>query len=106
MDKDKDTFPEVVCLCGSTKFKDDFERINKELTLTGRIVISVAFLGHADNIPLTKEEKKILDWVHFRKIQLSDSIHVINKGGYIGDSTSNEINYAKALGLRITYMEE
>jgi len=37
----------VITLCGSTRFKDDFERINKALTLAGNIVISVGCFGHA-----------------------------------------------------------
>ena len=36
----------VITLCGSTRFKDDFERVNKELTLMGNIVISVGAFGH------------------------------------------------------------
>ncbi len=36
----------VVTLCGSTKFKDEFLKIQKELTLKGCIVISVGFLNY------------------------------------------------------------
>ena len=37
----------VITLCGSTKFKDDFMRVQKELTLKGNIVISVGLFGHS-----------------------------------------------------------
>ena len=38
---------EVVTLCGSTRFKEDFIKVQKELTLQGKIVISVGLFGHA-----------------------------------------------------------
>jgi len=50
--------------------------------------------------------KPIVDKVHFRKIDLADEIFVINIGGYIGESTSNEIAYAKSTGKLIKYLEE
>ena len=40
---------------------------------------------------------------HFKKIELSDAILVINVNNYIGNSTSLEIQYAKDLGKEIIY---
>lgn len=98
---------EVVTLCGSTKFKDDFMRAQKRLTLDGCIVISVGLFGHADNDydtgVITDSVKEMLDDMHKRKIDMSDRIHVINRDGYIGKSTRSEIEYAKAHGKKITY---
>ena len=99
---------EIITLCGSTKFKDDFIRIQEELTLQGKIVISVGIFGHADNKfgnEITPDVKLMLDDIHKRKIDLSDSIYVINKNGYIGESTKSEIEYAKMTGKNIYYME-
>ena len=42
---------------------------------------------------------------HFKKIELSDSIFVLNINNYIGDSTKMEIDYAKKLGKEIIYYE-
>ena len=95
----------VITLCGSTRFKDDFERINKELTLAGNIVISVGAFGHADDT-FTEEQKVMLDDIHKRKIDMADAIYVINKDGYIGSSTKSEIQYALRLGKQIIYMED
>ena len=95
----------VITLCGSTRFKDDFERINRELTLMGYIVISVGCFGHAGDI-FTEEQKVMLDDIHKRKIDMADAIYVINKGGYIGSSTKSEIKYAKKLGKQIIFMED
>ena len=37
---------------------------------------------------------------------MADSIYVINVGGYIGESTRSEIEYAKQSGKSIAYLEE
>ena len=95
----------VITLCGSTRFKDDFERINKELTLAGNIVISVGCFGHSGDT-FTEEQKVMLDDIHKRKIDMADAIYVINKDGYIGSSTRSEIQYALRTGKQIIYMED
>ena len=103
----------VITLCGSTRFKDEFYKAQKELTLKGNIVISVGLFGHSgdsevwDNMSegtLTKT-KEMLDDMHKRKIDMADEIFVINKGGYIGDSTKSEINYAIQTGKKVNYLE-
>ena len=43
--------------------------------------------------------------MHKRKIDMADEIFVINKNGYIGDSTKSEIEYAIAHGKGIRYLE-
>lgn len=96
----------VITLCGSTRFKDDFLRVQKELTLQGIIVISVGCFGHSDNLSLTVECKEMLDYMHKQKIHMSDAIYVINKDGYIGESTRSEIKYAIAHNKEIIYMED
>ena len=50
----------VITLCGSTRFKEDFERVNKELTLAGNIVLSVGCFGHSGDV-FTEEQKVMLD---------------------------------------------
>lgn len=94
----------VVTLCGSTKFKDDFIRVQKELTLAGVIVLTVGAFGHSGD-ELTDVQKQELDDLHKAKIEMSDAIYVINKNGYIGESTQSEIEWAEELGKEIIYME-
>ena len=36
---------------------------------------------------------------------MADAIYVINVGGYIGESTRSEIEYAKKHGKEILYLE-
>ena len=95
----------VITLCGSTKFKEDFERVNRELTLAGNIVISVGCFGHSGDV-FSDEQKIMLDDIHKRKIDMADAIYVINKDGYVGSSTRSEIQYALRLGKQIIYMED
>ncbi|MBQ8192641.1 MAG: hypothetical protein IJZ46_01025 [Bacilli bacterium] len=104
----------VITLCGSTKFKDEFMRVQKELTLKGNIVISVGLFGHSgdnevwenmDEGTLTKT-KEMLDDMHKRKIDMSDEIFVINVGGYIGESTKSEIEYAIKNNKKVNYLED
>ena len=103
----------VITLCGSTRFKEEFMEAQKRLTLQKCIVISVGLFGHSgdqevwenmDEGTLTKT-KEMLDDMHRRKIDMSDGIYVINVGGYIGSSTRGEIEYAKANGKTIEYLE-
>ena len=92
----------VVTLCGSTKFKEDFERVNRELTLAGNIVISVGCFGHSGDV-FSDEQKIMLDDIHKRKIDMADAIYVINKDGYVGSSTRSEIQYAQEHNKEILY---
>ena len=96
----------VITLCGSTRFKDQFFEVQKRLTLQGNIVISVGLFGHSgDNEVWTEGTKEMLDDMHKRKIDMADEIFVINVGGYIGSSTRGEIEYAKAIGRKVNYLE-
>ena len=96
----------VITLCGSTKFKEDFYREQKRLTLEGNIVISVGLFGHSGDNEVWKEgTKEMLDDMHKRKIDMADEIFVINKNGYIGSSTKSEIEYAISMNKKVNYME-
>ncbi len=98
--------PEVVCLCGSTRFKDEFVSEQERLTMEGKIFVTVGIFGHADDIEFSEGEKEMLDELHKRKIDLADRIHVINVDGYVGDSTKSEIEYARDTGTEVTFLEE
>lgn len=99
------TRPQVVTICGSTKFKSEFEEAYQTLTYEGHMVLSVGFFGHADNLDLSDNLKTKLDELHLSKIRASDWIYVVNPGGYIGESTQGEISLAASLGIPIIYLE-
>lgn len=94
--------PTIVTLCGSTRFREEFETVNKAFTLKGLIVLSPGVFGHCGDA-ITELEKSQLDQLHKEKIKMSDFIYVIDKDGYIGRSTQNEIEFAKELGLEVYY---
>ena len=97
----------VITLCGSTRFKEQFLEAQKHLTLEGNIVISVGLFGHSgDNEVWAEGTKAMLDDMHKRKIDMADAIYVINVGGYIGESTRSEIEYAKKHGKTIFFYDE
>ena len=103
----------VITLCGSTRFKNEFMEAQKRLTLEKNIVISVGLFGHSgdDEVWENMDEgtltatKEMLDDMHKRKIDMADEIFVINVGGYIGESTRSEIEYARKTGKAINYLE-
>jgi len=98
-------FP-VITLCGSTRFKEQYLEAQKRLTLEGNIIISVGLFGHSgDDETWEPGIKEMLDNMHKRKIDMADAIYVINVGGYIGESTRSEIEYAKSHGKEVIYLE-
>jgi hypothetical protein len=98
--------PTIVCLCGSTRFSEAFRDANLEETLNGKIVLSVGCDFKSDQaLGLTVADKKSLDELHLRKIDLADEVLILNVNGYIGDSTWNELRYAKTKGKRIRFLD-
>lgn len=96
----------VITLCGSRKFKDEFITQQKRLTFEGNIVISIVFFDDVTDFEiLTDETKAMISDMHKQKIDMSDEIFVINKGGYIGSSTKSEIEYAIKTNKKVSYLE-
>ena len=96
----------IVTLCGSTRFRSAFERMNAILTMEGSIVLTVGVYKDYFGRPVTEDEKTSLDAMHRRKINLADAIVVIDVDGYIGESTLREIEYARQQGKIITRLSE
>ena len=99
--------PIIVCLCGSGRFKDAFDQAEFDETVAGKIVLTIgcntkdiARDGNFDHL------KPMLDELHKRKIDLADEVLILNVGGYIGDSTRSEIEYAKQHGKTIRWLEQ
>ena len=104
--------PTVVCLCGSTRFWQEFQRASLRETLAGRIVLSIGAASgtddeHFGNLPKGEYErvKSMLDDLHLRKIDLADEVLILNVGGYIGESTTRELEYARSAGKFIRLLE-
>lgn len=97
----------VITLCGSSRFRQEFMDIGKSLTLKGNIVISPElFELPSEGEGLTAEIREMLGDMHKSRIDMADEIFVLNKNGYIGESTKAEIEYAKANKKPVSYMED
>ena len=58
-----------------------------------------------DTTNATEEDFKLLGEEHFKRIELSDAIYVVNIGGYLGSATKNEIEFAIKQNKEIIYHE-
>jgi hypothetical protein len=105
--------PTIACLCGSTRFYDQFQQANYDLTMRGEIVLSVGFCPHAkaepgqgEGVGYDSAEKTALDELHKRKIDLADYVLVVSDStGYFGESTKGEIRYATGHGKPVRFTE-
>ena len=104
--------PKIVCLCGSTRFGEAFQQASLYETMAGKIVLSIGCDTHSDDqifTAMTPEQlqktKAMLDELHLRKIDLADEVLILNVGGYIGESTSRELEYAVSSGKYVRFLE-
>ena len=95
----------IVTICGSMKYKNIMLEKALELQLKNKYVVLQPVYG-LDNYNYSDLDKKVLSELHFRRINISDAIYVVNVDGYIGESTRNEIEYAKKLGKEVIYLED
>ena len=96
-------FP-VVTISGSTKFKKEFRDAAAKLEKAGCIVLTTHIFSHADNLTVTDEERKMYEKMYEQSIDMSSIVYVVNKNGYIGESTGKEIEYALMTGKEVRYL--
>ncbi len=95
----------IITVCGSLKFKKEMMKVAEKMALDGYCILTPVY-PVSENIERTKEQLIKLKEAHFKKIELSDAILVVNIDNYIGDSTNLEIDYAKKLGKEIIYYSD
>ena len=98
------TRPDIVVLCGSVRFAETHLRVQRRLSLEGKIVLPPV-LPIAGEDALTPAALAALAALHRTKIDLADRVHIVNPDGYIGSSTAAEVSYAQGLGKLVTYEE-
>lgn len=103
--------PRIVCLCGSTRFIDQFATATWQLELQGFIVLGCTLLPSwfclvRDHFAELQGMKGQRDAHHLQKIDLADEVLVLDIGGYIGESTRNEIAYAEQHGKPVRYVSQ
>ena len=91
----------VITICGSLSFKEEMMIIAEKLALEGNCILTPVY--PVKNFSKTDTQLEKLKEAHFKRIELSDAILVVNINNYIGDSTNLEIDYAKKLGKKIIY---
>ena len=94
----------IITICGSLKFIEEIKYFTEKLTLEGNCVLGIAY-PVKDKNEYTQEDINCLRISHLQKIEISDSIFVVNKNGYIGDTVKNEIEFAKKCNKEILYLE-
>ena len=94
----------IITICGSLKFENELKLWAEKLTLAGNCVLSI-ISPTTDVNTYTPEQRESFAKAHRKRIDLSDAVFVINKDGYIGNSTKSEIEYAKAQGKEIIFLE-
>lgn len=84
------------------KFENEMQRIAFLLeTKYNMSVLQCVY--NMDHLEISEEEQLSLEKAHFRKIELSDAIYVVDIHGYIGNQVSKEIAYAKRNGKEIIF---
>lgn len=97
---------DVVCFCGSTKFKDQFLKYREQCESLGAIALIPEVFKHADELELTTYQIEVLNELHKLKIGLSDYVIILNVNGYIGEQTYDEIDFAAAVDVPVYFLEE
>jgi hypothetical protein len=100
--------PEIVCYCGSLRVAiDAFKKAEYEAVIKGEIALlpCCMFVDIQREYGAESDYKIKADEVHKRKIDICDKVMVLNVGGYIGESTRSEINYAISIGKPVEYLE-
>ncbi len=92
----------IITLCGSLRFQKYMMRAAEEMALLGNCILTPIYPTY-ETTERTEEQLEMLKEEHFKKIELSDAILVINVDDYIGYSTNLEIEYAKKLNKEILY---
>ena len=115
-----DEKPRIITLCGSSRFCGEMAILAWEFEKGGVIALGLHLLpdtycehkgmtpdedGRVHHIGEQEGVEDAMDALHFKKIEMADSIYVVNVNGYIGSSTAREIAYAEHIGKPISYLE-
>lgn len=97
----------VITLCGSSMFESLAREEQQRLTLEGNLVLGYTRGEYDYNHKLWRPGcAEMTDEMHLQKIDMSDAIYVINKVGYLDDSTQAEIEYARKQGKEVQFYDE
>ncbi len=92
----------TVTICGSMRFKNEMLKTSFMLELDYHFNV-LQCVYNTENKSISESEQKTLEEAHFKKIEISDAIYVLDINGYIGKQVTKEIEYAESLGKEIIY---
>ena len=90
----------TLTICGSMRYAEQMKEIAFNLERVYGYNILQCIYGDAE---LTVLEIVYIVEAHFRKIDLSDGIYIVDIDGYIGDAVKNEIDYAVKRNKEVIY---
>jgi len=92
----------TVTVCGSMRFKEEMMSVSFLLEAKCHFCV-LQCVYNVDHLDISESDPEFLAKAHYRKIELSDAIYVLDINGYVGEQTSKEIEYAKNRGKEIIY---
>lgn len=98
----------IIALIGSDDFESEFQKVSKELTLRGYIVLAPnAFEKDIDCYPIGWRVEQLKS-MNKQRIDMCDEVLVINSNGYLNttfsDTIKDDIEYAKTLSKKVNYL--
>ena len=92
-------------ICGSMRFAKQMKEIAYYLeTQKGFNVLQCVYIEK--DVKFSENDLIALQKAHYKKIDMSDGIYVVNIDGYIGESVKKEIEYAKQHNKEVLYHEK
>ena len=90
----------TLTICGSMRFAKEMQEIAWDLeTMYGFNILQCVYgEGKLDSLA----QERLIN-AHYRKIELSEGIYVVDFEGYIGNSVRAEIAYAISIGKEVLY---
>lgn len=89
-------------ICGSMRFSEQMKEIAYYLESDKRYnILQCTYC--TDDITPTQDEIMQITKAHYKKIDLSDGIYVVNIDGYIGESVQQEIEYTRKCGKEVIF---
>ena len=92
----------TVTLCGSMRFSREMMKIAWELETAYHMNV-LQCVYDPPGTSVSQPELDALTAAHYRKIDLSDAVYVVDLGGYIGQAVRQEIAYAEKTGKTVIY---
>lgn len=100
--------PRIVCYCGSIRVAlDAFKKAEYDSLMRGEIALlpCCMFVDIEREYGKASDYKVKADDLHKRKIDICDEVFILNVGGYIGESTRSEIEYALSIMKPVRFLE-